>query len=764
MRVAALLLEHRRPAWVVAALLTVLLGYAATSLSFDFSPQNVYAGDGDDLAFCEAFHDTFGHPDAVLAVLLEAPRGASVVSVASLTWMQEVGRDVADLPLVIGVDSLAGLHAPRLGGPEGWTLAPILTDVAPTASDVERVKRLVARLPLVEGLLVSKDRRHAALLVTLNERARAVGIARPLLARITRIVDEHAPPPGYRIDLSGLPAIRTGIATDLEHETIRTLPIAVLLFTVVMFLAYRCVAGTLLPLLAVGLGMVWAGGALAWIGVPLNIFSNILPVTLTVIGFANCVHIVNRYAEECAHTPDDRPAALRRTMSHMIPACLLTYATTAIGFLSLTTARYRLLQELGWETALGLAMLYVSTMLVLGTLLSRFPPPRPAPRENARRGWAAPLGHLGHFVTARPWLIVSGGLAVIVISLVSARDLRVDNHVLDAYDPEQPIRRTLQMMEDHLGGVLTIDVALRGDQPGAFQRPSVYADVERFARRTRTRAPVLSVLSYVDLQAALSLRPADAAAPPTVAALQAAHTVGRRLGDRLHYGAFLSPDDRQARIVIRVRDVGSQRLLVLLRDLETDLAATSLAKAGVHTRLTSDGCLFARSIDGFTRDLVVSLLGAAVIIFTIIAVFFRSLGLGLLSVVPNLAPLVIVLGYMRLRGYDLDVSKATVFAIGLGVAVDDTIHFLTRLREERRHATTTQAAIRHTIRSAGRAMILSTTLIVVGFAFLHTSAFVLSRRFAELTGVTMVAALLGDLFFLPACLTLADRLRLRRTT
>jgi predicted RND superfamily exporter protein len=157
-------------------------------------------------------------------------------------------------------------------------------------------------------------------------------------------------------------------------------------------------------------------------------------------------------------------------------------------------------------------------------------------------------------------------------------------------------------------------------------------------------------------------------------------------------------------------------------------------------------------MDDFVRDLFYSLLGASLVIFGVMGVFFRSLRLGLIAILPNLLPLFFTLGYMGLRGYPLNAGNMIVFAISLGVAVDDTIHFLARFREERRHGVGVQDALRRTLRGAGRAIVMTTVLIVGGLSILFLSDFTPTRRFAELISVTMVCALVGDLVVLPACL------------
>jgi len=226
------------------------------------------------------------------------------------------------------------------------------------------------------------------------------------------------------------------------------------------------------------------------------------------------------------------------------------------------------------------------------------------------------------------------------------------------------------------------------------------------------------------------------------------------------YHVFVTPDGMQARIMLRLKDVGARRDLELIKALEAELATLFPADMGVTYRLTGDAHLYAVCMNRFVHDLFYSLVGASVIIFAVIALLFWSFRFGLVSIPPNLTPLVVTLGYMGLRGYEMNASNVIVFAISLGIAVDNTIHFLARFREERvEHHTDVPEAIRRAYHGTGRAIVLTGVLIVAGLSVLHFSDFVPSRRFAELTSVTIIAALIGNLLLLPACLMLLWRYR-----
>ena len=186
--------------------------------------------------------------------------------------------------------------------------------------------------------------------------------------------------------------------------------------------------------------------------------------------------------------------------------------------------------------------------------------------------------------------------------------------------------------------------------------------------------------------------------------------------------------------------------------LQAELARSFPEGSGVQAELTGDAYINAVSMNRLILDLAGSLASASFLIFIIIGLLFRSLRVGIVAMLPNMTPLALTLGYMHLRGYEMNVSNVIVFTISLGIAVDDTVHYLARFREEMIHRRDVLQAVHHTYEASGRAMLIVTLLVISGLAVLLLSDFLPTRRFAELTCVTMATALFGDLLILPACL------------
>jgi len=758
------LLMRRR--WVVlAAAVVVTAGAAwlAMGIRLDFSPQAVLTGDDELVRYSEQFKKTFGSDDATVLMVLEATGEADVLTAGAVTWQAETARYLAAMPAVRRVESLAHLQAPTLSVWWPWVrLRPIVRSLPVDAETAGQLRREVADLPLLEGAMISRDRRLAVLAVHLDPAKRDIDSLSRIVEQIHSQLNAHEPPEGYAAHLTGIPVLRVDIVANLRADLLSLLPLAAVGFIVVLAGVFRRLSGTLLPLLAVGAGLAWTTAGVVLAGQSLNIVSNVLPVLLFVVGMANCVHIVSRYGED-ARRSVPRHAAVHSTMSHMAMACLLTSATTAIGFGSLIAARPKLLQALGWHAMAGIALLYVSSIVLFSAMLGWFAPPMNLGRSGSPGVIARGVAASGRAISRRPWPILLGSVALIAACLFAGRNMVINSYMIETYDEDHPTIRTLRMVESRLAGILPLDVSLTAEKAETLLTPETFAkvaEVQRFAERNEH---VLLARSYVDLHTQIQARAAGrtsvapALPPPGAEGRRRIRLSGRiikGLGAAAGYERFMRADGKEARILLRLRDAGTREELALIGELEAKLTEVFPPGCGIEAKLTGDVYLHAHAMDRFVRDMLRSLLGASVVIFAVIAVLFRSARLGAIAILPNLTPLVMTLGYMAVRGYEMNAGNVIVFAVSLGIAVDGTIHFLARFREEVHRGDGVPEAVYRSYISTGRAIVLTCILIVGGLSVLGFSAFLPSRRFAELMSVTMLGALVGDLLLLPACLML----------
>ena len=574
-----------------------------------------------------------------------------------------------------------------------------------------------------------------------------------------RALDDVPAPEGTRMLLGGLPYLRSAIVENIRSDQLTLVPLTLLVCIVFLALALRWSWGVALPIAAVAITAVMTVGGMAAVGEPFNVLNNIIPTLLIIIGISDSVHLIGRYREEL-HRGDEKVASVRTTVRYMAMACLLTSVTTAVGLASLVVSKTVMLRHFGVTSAIGVMIAYVVTITFLPAVITWVK--APSAKAEDGRGWLETgIVRMTSAVLKRSWGVLALTAVFLGVCIYGATLLEVDHALLDQFDEEDPVYTTTRLLEEKLDGVRPLEVFLEADEDGRFLDPAVLAVVDRTAAWATEREEILGAMSYAPiLRQTLYLLSLDASARTApfvnreqVDALVSLLRVRDEEADPLK--AWLSPDGRQMRFQIKVRDVGAQATMRFIEDLEGELDR-ELSGAGVRFAFTGEAYTGSVGMDAVVGDLLGSLLTAIAIIFVLLSLLFRSLRLGLLSIPPNVIPLVATMAYMVLRDIPLNAATVIIFSISLGLAVDGSIHVLARFREEtRQRGSHTHSALLRAARGTGRAIVISSVTLMFGFAVLLMSNFVPVRRFGELIAVTVASCLLATLVVQPALLQIA---------
>ncbi len=630
-----------------------------------------------------------------------------------------------------------------------------------TVSEAEAaaIRRALENAPLVEGQLVSRDHTLAAVVLILDPE---LGTGQRRL-EFVHVVDawlrHHAPPAGVEVHTAGLPHLRAAISDAMLEDQVVLVPLSLLTCIVLLFVSFRWLASTLLPLLTVGMSVVCVLGGMALVGERLTILMNTLPTLMIVMGIAEAVHVLGRYAEESRRV-HDRVAAARGVLKHLAIACFLTSFTTAVGFASLLVAQTEMLRRFGAVAAIGVMVTYVILMTFVPAAMTFFGPPRHAPTDRE----ATPHDLLEKalvvstaWITRRPWTIILLTSALMVPCVWAYNSIVVDTSLRDTFDPNDPVVISTRLVEEKLDGIRPLEVMLSAEAEGRLRDPEVIAAVDRVAAWARTQPGVLRATSQSDYLheswrriAGLTREETDA---PFVsrAEVEALDTLLGRL-DPNPLDAYRTADGRHARLEIRVADIGAQRSIRLIDAVQQHLDEALAETPDVHTQLLGEAFIGSHGVDAVVQDMFGSLALSAVVIFLTIALLFRSARLGLLCIPPNIIPQIGTVAWMVMRDIPLNASTAIVFSVAIGVSVDLTTHGFARLIEEEERGLLRRAAILRSARGTGRAIVVSCVTLILGFAVLLLSGFVPIRQFGELIAAALTFSLLTTLIFQPALL------------
>jgi len=637
---------------------------------------------------------------------------------------------------------------------EGLVSAPLVQGDEVGDRELHAVRDTLSHSRLVTRKLLSRDHMLTVIALSLAPALTDFAAQRAAVGRVEQLIHAMPRPDTVHVRLGGLPYLQQSIVHKIQHDQKVLIPATLAVCVVILFLSFRWWPGVILPLSAVGLTTLMLLGGMGWVHQPMNILNNILPTLLIIIGISDSIHLVARYRDEHAKN-QDRIESGTITLHSMAAACFLTSLTTSVGFASLAFADTPMLQHFGVIAGIGVLIAYVVTITLLPSTLTLVRPPRVD--RTTRAGW---LEKMVVGVTARilrrPWPVLVAAGAVFLLFLFGATRLVIDVHLLDQFTPGDDVYETTVLLQRELQGVRPLEVFLQSDNPDRFHDPKVIAGIEKVARWAGRRPGVLATTSYADylhsVQALLTDDPATWKQPFRTKAQVAALEAVANAGKDKPLQAYLSKDGKRARLTLGFADIGARSTNHDIDLLEHELDAHVRSLGGIRYQLLGEAYTGSRALDAVVTDLLYSLMGATVVIFVILTLLFQSLRLGLLSIPPNVIPIVGTMAYMAARGIALSTATVIIFAISIGLAVDGSIHVVVRFREEARGGLGVNAALLRAARGTGRAIVVTCVTLILGFSVLMMSSFVSVRQFGELIAVTVLSCLFSTLLVQPALL------------
>ncbi len=759
---------HRSRRLGLGFVLLGLLGVALLPLlRFDFSPQTLFDRTSEKAKVWERYRAEYGADDHMLMLLVEG----DLRRVEPWRALGEIeARVTAEVPTITWSHSLLSLPVPR--APEAGTvaIAPLAPEVPRTDAEAAALAEQARSHPLLRDTLISRDASVACLLMKADDDVVRLAEVKPVVSALRAIAADAAEAhDGVQTWLLGPHAYRTTVVSVMVREELRFAPLTACVLALVLLVLFRSPAGVLIPLLSVGLGALWTLGAMALASQQINIINTITATLVLVIGVADAIHMMTRYGQE-RRQGLDRPAATRRALTHVGAACLLTSVTTAVGFMTLLSAHLPILRSFGFFAALGVMITFTFTIVFVPWALTRskVDPVVRDPELGLERGErATPLGRLlaAHAagVQRHPKVVAVLGLLLAAGFALGIRGATVDNFIMEYVPRDDPILEAHRLLEEKLAGVVYLDVLLEADGETPWHEPDLLARAARAEAAVLAEDGVQATTSVLGLLRELRWvqRGGEASGeardvlPASRAETASLLLLAEMSGEATTLDSHLDTDRRVLRMTARVADLGARTYMQLEERMQASLAAAfEEAEPAVRVTITGTSQVGYGGIASLVRDLLTSLIWAFGLIFVTLALLFRSVRLAALAMIPNTLPILVVLGTMGWLGLHLETLSAMVFSIGLGIAVDDTIHYLARYCSEVRAGRSPEEAVRITTERTGRAIVYTSLVLLIGFGVLFTSAFPPNRSFAVLAGGVIASALAADLWLLPALLLL----------
>ncbi|WP_299615526.1 RND family transporter [Pelagibius sp.] len=744
--------------WLVilgSLVVAIALGSGVQFFTFSTDYRIFFSEENPQLRAFEAMQQVYTKDDNILFVL--QPKDGEIFSPEALTAIQELTKASWQLPFSRRVDSITNFQHSYA---EGDDLT--VEDLVPKNRDLDSetiaaIRAVALSEPLLINRLIAPDARTTGVNVTLTLPAESETEVPTAMAAAREIVEDfRARHPDITVAVTGLVALNNAFAEASVADLSILVPIMYGVIIAGLLIFLRSIAGTLVTVLVIGLSAGSAVGLSAWLGIRFTPPSSIAPTIILTLAVADSIHLLVTLLHAMRQGASKHEAIIESLRVNFHPV-FLTSLTTAIGFLSLNFSDAPPFRDLGNITAIGVIAAWIYSVTFLPAFLA-VAPLRVKPRAE---GHSDAMQRLAEFVLRRRQVLLYGMSALVIGLAVWIPRIELNDQFVNYFEPSIQFRADTDFAMEHLSGIYQIEFSLPAAAEGGISEPDYLAKVDEFSEWLRVQPGVVHVQTITDIFRRLNKNmhgdDPDWYRLPDQRDLAAQYLLLFEMS--LPYGLDLNNqinvDKSSLRFIATLENMTTRQARILKQDSEAWIAENIPASV---TEATSPFVMFAYISERNIRSMLTGTALALFLISLSLIVALRSLKIGSISIIPNVIPAVMAFGFWGLLVGEIGLASSVVAATSLGIIVDDSVHFLSKyLRARRERGESPEDAVRYAFATVGRALSVTSAVLIAGFGTLALSAFELNQSLGLLTALAIFAALVADFLLLPPLLLAIDK-------
>jgi predicted RND superfamily exporter protein len=675
----------------------------------------------------------------------------NLFSESEIGYLSALSQELENVPHVTEVSSLTSVED-IIGTELGLEIKPLIQKTPKTEADFSYLKQRINLNPFFKGNLISGDERTIGIVLKLYlpedaEKVLSV-IAEEVFVNIKEILNREKEKTGRTFYLGGSIITDTEIQLIMERDMSLFFPLSMLLSGLVLLIIFRSLSSIIFPIITVFLALIWTLGLKGIVDSPITPVSTTLFALLTVIGIANSVHLISHYRSELPLQASKKQALLESYKRAGKP-CFFTSLTTAVGFGSLIVSRIPAIRSLGIFASFGIMSAFVLSMILVPVGLqithTKFNP------AKTRRHKKDVMGEIGAFDLRHPrWILLAGTIIVLIMGIGITR-IRVEPSMVEYLKKNTSLRKDAEFLDEKLSGISSIEVVLTGEQD-SFKDPDILKKMERLQEMAEDHPNVpvtYSIVTFLKLisRALNSDQPEYYRIPETREAVAQSLLLYEMSGGT-ELEDFATIDYEMVRISMRTNQMKEEERKKLI---ERIVAYADTNFSSFQVDITGFDSLVHEVTERITMTQIHSFGLAFLVILGFMFLLFGLRG-GLLSILPNIFPIVFVLGLMGYAGFNLNIATAIIASIAIGIVVDDTIHYFTHFKYQFQEYGERKAAMKQALQKVGPALCFTSVILALGFLIHLLSETRILFDFGILSSLAVIMALLGDLFIGPALL------------
>lgn len=679
-------------------------------------------------------------------------------------FVSEIKKDKAT-ELTLSIEDLRVLEKDTIA--EKFKLVPFVNNDSISDTYLKtKEKEFYNDLPFYEGMLFNKESGAVRFAIYMDKKivntpARKAFIEKHLSQEKISAFEKET---GLDLRVSGMPYIRTLNANSIISEIGLFVGAALGITSLLFFFFFRSFRATMISMFVVIIGVMWSFGTLGLLNYEITVLTAIIPPLIIVIGIPNCIFLINKYQQEIKNH-GNKAKSLQRVISKVGNATLLTNLTTAAGFGTFIFTDSKLLSEFGTVASLNIVFLFILCLIIIPIVYSYMPMPKEKHLAHLGKNYmAAFIRWIENTIRHHRVAVFSIAIGILVSGIIGIYQIKVSGSIIEDMPKKAPFFKDIVFYEKEFDGVMPLEIIIDTKRPKGALKSVTLKRIEEL-QETIIEIPELSKpVSIVNLvkyskQAYYNGNPEFYELPTKQeeAFILSYIKNSTQKGSENMLKSYVDSTGQYARITTFMRDIGTDKMQKIEERLQ-DKVNHIFPKERYEVSLTGKAYVFEKGTHYLIDNLVQSLLFAIVLISLLMAYMFRSFKMIIVSLLPNILPLVMTAGLMGFLGIPIKPSTILVFSIAFGISVDDTIHFLAKYRQElKANDWKIKRSVYATLKEAGISMFYTSVVLFFGFSVFTLSDFGGTVALGGLVATTLLFAMLSNLILLPALLLSLDK-------
>lgn len=743
-------------------LFTAFMAFKAVNVRLSYENTSLLAEKDSVMLEYTKFKKRFGEDGNVFVIGIKNP---DIFTLKQFNAWYDLANDIQKIDGVQGIVSITkGFDLYKNEGKHQFDLLPIVNHKPSSQAEVDSIKNQILDLKFYQGLLYN-PKTHATLLAITLDKSKMDDKRRIVLVeKIIQTTESYHLKNNVEVHYSGIPYIRTVTMKKIQHELFLFIMMSLGIAALIMLLFFRSKKVVLVSLLIVGISIVWVLGITSLFNYKITILTGVIPSLIVIIAIENCIYILNKYHWEY-RSHGNKIRALTRVVERIGFASLMTNAATALGFAAFILIPNQMLREFGVVTSINIMLEYLLCILLLPIIFSFINPPEEKHVKHLdSKVFTAILDKIIYLISHRRNYIYLISVLLLVIGGLGISKMKTSGKIVDDFRSDDPIYIDLKFFEHNFGGVMPFEISVDTKKKNGVLVGSTIEKISQMQDSINTHPEFSKPLSIAELFkfARQSFNGGDSAYYTLPSQMEKGFIMGYLPKNQPGKGAnllnsFLDSTKRYTRISFQMADVPTHHMDSLMGRILPQVKSV-FDSTKYNVTVTGNGVVFARGTNFLIRNLFESVLIAIVLISLLMAFLFSSFRMILVSMIPNIIPLLITAAIMGFSGIPIKPSTIIVFSIALGISVDNAIQYLSRYRHELK---ITNGNIRESalsaLREAGFSMIYTSIVLVLGFSVFIASAFGGTQALGILISTTLFIAMFFNIMVLPSLLLTLDK-------